>query len=97
MYIPRHLEFLSRSGTMDGWPKGIDEAGKEFATSRVKAGLAKYTQMGLDLAKRCIFDHYIDKEPVPECLRGATWDWLYAVTHRALLAADATDVWIAKG
>lgn len=101
MYVPSHLEFLSRSGTADGWPKGIDEAGKTFAIDRVKAGLAKYTQLTLDLAKHCIYDHYIDVLPVPECLRGVSWDSasffkMYAVTNRALLAVDARQVWIVE-
>jgi hypothetical protein len=95
-YVPKHLEFLSRSGTADGWPQGITEVGKEFATKRVAAGLEKYGQLTLDTAKGCIFDHYIDREPVPEELKGVTWDWLYGVTHRALLAASAQQVWVAE-
>lgn len=95
-YVPKHLEFLSRSGTADGWPQGITEAGKEFATKRVAAGLEKYGQLDLDTAKRCIFDHYIDNEPVPEELKGVTWDWLYGVTHRALMAVSAKQVFVAE-
>jgi uncharacterized RmlC-like cupin family protein len=95
-YVPNHLEFLSRSGTADGWPAGITEVGKEFATKRIIAGLEKYGQLTLDLAKRCIFDHYIDREPVPEELNGVAWDWLYGVTHRALLAASGRQVWVAE-
>lgn len=95
-YVGGHLELLDRSGTVDGWPKGISEASKEFAVSRVKAGLEKYGQMDLDLARRCIFDHYIDREPVPEDLKGAAWDWLYAVTYRALLAVSAKQVFVAE-
>lgn len=95
-FVPNHLEFLSRSGTADGWPQGITEVGKAFATERVRAGLEKYGQMTLDTAKACIFDHYIDNEPVPEELKGVTWDWLYGVTHRALLAVSGRQVWIAE-
>ena len=95
-YVPGHLELLDRSGTVDGWPKGISEASKEFAVSRVKAGLEKYGQMDLDTARRCIYDHYIDNEPVPEDLKGVLWDFLYAVTYRALLAASARTVFVAE-
>jgi hypothetical protein len=97
-YVPKHLEFLSRSGTADGWPAGITEVGKEFATQRIIAGLEKYGQLTLDMAKGCIFDNYIDgsREPVPEELKGVSWDWLYGVTHRALLAASGRQVWVAE-
>lgn len=95
-YIPQHLEFLSRTGTADGWPDGITEVGKEFAKQRVAAGLEKYGQLDLDTAKGCIFDGYIDREPVPGELKGVTWDWLYGVTHRALLAVFAKQVWVTE-
>jgi len=94
-YVPGYLELLSIAGTDDGWPKGIDEAGKTFATERVRAGLEKFGQMDLDKAKRCIFDHYIDDEPVPGCLKGVTRDWLYAVSYRALSAISAKQVFVA--
>jgi hypothetical protein len=96
MYVPKHLELLSRSGTADGWPQGISEASKAWAEARIKAGLEKYGQLDLDTARRCIYDHYIDNEPVPEDLKGQLWDWLYAVTHRALLAVSAQQVWVAE-
>jgi hypothetical protein len=94
MYIPRYLELLDRTGTADGWPKQIDEASKEWATKKIQAGLEKYGQLDLDLAYNCIYQNFIDKEPVPECLKGCLWDFLYAVTYRALLAADAKKVWV---
>lgn len=93
-YIPAYLEFLSRSKTIDGWPEGIDAEGKAFAIERVQAGLVKYSQLTLAHAQRCIFEGIIDATPVPACLKGVTWDWLYAVTWRALLAAHAEQVWI---
>lgn len=95
-YVPSYLEFLSRSGTVDGWPKGIDDEGKLFATDKVRAGLEKYGQVSLDLAKRCIYDQHIDNTPVPECLRGVVWDWLYAVTYRALQAVHTQQVFVAE-
>lgn len=95
-YVPGYLEFLSRQSTADGWPNGVDEAGKLFAIEKVQAGLAKFGQMSLDMAKRCIYDHIIDDEQVPGSLTGIAWDWLYAVTYRALLAVDAQTVFIEK-
>jgi hypothetical protein len=95
-YIPSYLEKLDRSGTNDGWPAGIDKPAKDFAIERVKEGIAKFGQIDLDLAKRCIYDGYTSQEIVPECLRGCGWDWLYAVTYRALLGADARPVWVAE-
>jgi hypothetical protein len=97
MYVPKHLEYLDRSGTVDGWPKGVTAEAKQWATDKVKAGLAKYGRLDLDLARLCIFERgHVHNEVVPECLRGCMWDWLYAITHRALLAADARTVWVAK-
>lgn len=95
-YVPGHLRFLDNTGAADGWPKGIDEEGKQFAIQRIKAGMRKYTQLDLDLAKRCIYDHYIDNEPIPECLKGSLWDWLYAVTYRAILHVGLNQVFISR-
>lgn len=95
-YVPKHLQFLDRSQTVDGWPEGITEVGKAFATERIQAGLAKYGQMDLSLAYNCIYEGFINKEPVPEELKSVLWDFLYAVTFRALLAVSAKQVWVAE-
>ena len=95
-YVSGHLELLDRSIAIDGWPEGIDEAGKAFAVERVKAGLDKHGQLSLQLACNCIYKGYIDDKPVPESLKGVSWDWLYAVTYRALLAADTEQVFVSR-
>ena len=97
-YVPSHLEVLDKSGTVDGWPKWVDEDGKRYAVDQIKAGFAKYGQLDLDLAQRCIFDDWAGTGvSKPSNLTGvALWDARYAVTHRALLAANATQVWKLK-
>jgi len=93
-YISGHLILLSNTRTVDGWPVSVTEEGKKFATSQVRAGLVKHKLLTLDLAKRCIYDD--DSAVVPDCLKGVLWDWLYAITYRALLAVDAEQVFMLK-
>jgi hypothetical protein len=94
-YIPSHLEFLNRSGTYDGWPKGIDEDAKTWATEQTKKCLKKYGQVTLQMVADAIFDHnIIGRTAKPACFHTGGFDYQYAVAHRALLAAGATSVWV---
>jgi len=91
-YVPSYLELLNT--TSDGWPEGVSNTSKKFATEQVQAGLAKYGRLSLDDAKRCIYDHMVNNDPVPDDLKGVLWDWLFAVSYRALKAANALTVFV---
>lgn len=99
MHVPGYLTLLENAGTIDGWPKWVDNDGKQFAVVQIRAGLVCYGQMDLDLARRCIFDDHFANRLTgctkPACLRDvALWDAIYAVTYRALAAAGSKAVYI---
>lgn len=99
MYVPSYLEYLDRSGTVDGWPKFVTDDAKKFAVEMVRRGFAKFgNYMTLDLASECIFKDAVREkgETRPECLKLGLWDAIYAVTYRALLASDAAPTWQAS-
>ena len=93
-YVPGYLVLLSNTKTIDGWPASVTEEGKQFAIAQVRAGLEKYKLLTLDLAEKCIYQD--NSVVVPECLKVSLWDWLYAITYRALLAVDAEQVFMLK-
>lgn len=93
-YVPGYLELLSRSETIDGWPKGIEQEAKDFAIDRVRQGLEKFGELDLSQASSCIYKGLIDDKPVPDSLKSPLLDWTFAVTYRALIASHATGVFI---
>jgi hypothetical protein len=96
-YVPKHLELLDNAGTVDGWPKFVTPEAKAFCLSMLREGFHTYGTMSLSLAAECIFhDAAKTGEKRPECLKLALWDAIYAVTYRALLAADGEQVWRPK-
>lgn len=88
-YIPKYLEFNLRQ--FDGWPTGITESGKEWAVKKVQSLYNVYRFVTLDTVRRELFE----SANRPEEFKGvASYDYLYAVAHRALLAADGNQVWV---
>jgi hypothetical protein len=86
-YVPDYLIYNERQA--DGWPNGISS--KTWAEGKIKSLLATEGQVDLELARRELFE----ASDRPEDFRNrAMYQYQYAVTHRALLAADGKQVWV---
>ena len=91
-YVPSHLEHTSdRQG--DGWPSGIDAEGKAYATAKATEALASGRVISLKEASESIYGYVVRNHDLPECLQSCMWDRIFAITHRALLASSAREVW----
>ena len=92
-YTPHYLTYLDNCKGIRGWPDGVTEEGIEFATKKAKEYLDKYGCGRLSSVHDYIF---MNRHEVPVCLRSSLYDFLYAVTYRALLQANAQNVFMAE-
>lgn len=99
MYTPKYLEWL---GCVEkdayGWPVFVTMEAREWAVTAIRRGFSRWGCMDLDQARRCIFEDDVREkgEGRHDCLRLGLWDAQYGVTYRALLAANATEIWELK-
>lgn len=93
-YTPSHLVYLDNSNGSRGWPAGVTEEGMEFATKKAQEFLNKWGYGSLDAVYRHIY--HDDRNGVPKCLQSCMFDFLYAVTYRALCAAKARQLFVAE-
>jgi len=94
-YVPSHLEHtIDRQG--DGWPSGSSAYGKAYATAKVAEALVSGRVISLKEASESIYGYVVRNHDLPECLQSCVWDRIFAVTHRALLAASAREVWVGE-
>ena len=99
-YVPKYLEFQPRQA--DGWPQGISEESKAWCVERIEVRMSLRWANGvpwidLEDARLAIFDRHSVPD-IPEDLRNkALYDYMYAVAHRALLAAKMEQVWTRPG
>lgn len=87
-YVPHYLINVERQ--FDGWPKCVTDEQKEEATAAAKEILKQFPQgVDLDLVYR-----QMQHRRVSAIKDAVLYDYIYAVCHRALLAAQAVQIWV---
>lgn len=87
-YVPGYLSNVERQ--FDGWPVWVKDEEKEPLTKAAREVLDMFPD-GVSLDRvYCL----IERNHKFDALKACLWDALYAVVHRALLNAEADEVWV---
>lgn len=87
-YVPTYLSYTDRQ--VDGWPNGISEESKKWATQRVENLFALHGQIDLDFVQSVLFE---DSDRPNDFRDKALWDFRFATADRALRTVGR-QVWI---
>lgn len=88
-YVDTYLTFQPRD--KEGWPSYVDEDAKKWCIGSIKSLMKQYPN-GIGIY--WVNSHLFRSDDRPDCMRGVSvYDAQYALTHRALLAANCEKVW----